>query len=99
MDASTKPNNQPKKRGSEVGLFGGHFIPLDRTDNSAHAQLTSRAIHNVVQQHGSGYHRVDGTYTFTHDAVDVETTQADEGYERPSAKVEGNSRPVRQRPL
>ena len=96
-DASTNPNNQPNNRGSEVGLFGGHFIPLDRIHNSAHAQLTGGAIHHVVQQHGSGYHRADRDYTSGHDAADVEATQADAGYECPSTKAKRDSGPVRQR--
>ena len=96
-DASTNPNNQPNNRGSEVGLFGGHFIPLDRIHNSAHAQFTGGAIHHVVQQHGFGYHRVDRDYTFGHDAADVEATQADAGYECPSTKAKRDSGPVRQR--
>ena len=72
---------------------------MDRIHNSAHAQFTSSTIHRVVQQYGSSNHRVDRTNTFGHDAIDIKTAQADEGYERPTAQAKRDSRPIRQRPL
>ena len=72
---------------------------MDRIHNSAHAQFTGSAIHRVVQQYGSSNHRVDRTHTFGHDAIDIKTAQANEGYERPTAQAKRDSRPIRQRPL
>lgn len=98
-DASTNPNNQPNKRGSEVGLFGGHFIPLDRTDNSAHAQRAGSALHHPIQQYGFSDHHPDRFHTAYHHAAHAETAQADAGHERAPAEAEGDSRPVFQGPV
>lgn len=86
--------NQPNEPGSEVRLFGSHFIPLDRTDNSAHAKRTGGALHHVVQQHGFGDHRPHGRHPAGHDAVDPEAAEADAGHERLATQAEGDPRPV-----
>ena len=90
--------NQPNNPGSEVGLFGGHFIPLDRTDNPANAQRLGGALHHAVQPDGSGDHRAHGLDPAAHDAHDPEAVEADAGHEFATAEDQGDSGQVLQGP-
>ena len=97
MDAPTNTKFQPNDFGREVRPFGGRFIPLDRTDNSPHAQRASGALLRPLQQHGVGDHFAHRHHPADYYAFDAEAAQADAGHELVAAEAEGDSRPVLQR--
>ena len=87
------------RAGGEVGLFGGHFIPLDRTYHPPHAQWAGGDVHHLFQPGGCGNHPIHRFRPVDYSASNPETVEADAGDERIAAQAEGDSRPVFQGPV
>ena len=76
----------------------GWFQPLDRLDNSAHAQPADGVVRDQPQPDGHCYHPVHHHSAADHIASNSPPTPPDADNEHPSAQVARNPDPLRSRP-
>lgn len=83
---------------TQVGIFGIRR-PLARNYHPATAERPSGLIYHLFQPDGYRHYLVHCHCPAGHSPPDNQAIEADEGHERPSTPHEGNSGPLRQRPV
>ena len=83
---------------SQVGIFGIRR-PLARNNNPAVVERPGCPIHHLFQPDGYSHYPVHCHRQARHPPAYHQAIEADAGHERPSTPYEGNTDPLRQRPV